>query len=213
MTPRVRVQSFSVSADGIGAGENQTLQRPFGDVDPGVLHAWAFATASFPARTGPGGSRGLEDYLTRDFAHGIGAEIMGRNKFGPIRGPWPDHDWTGWWGDEPPFRTPVFVLTHHPRPSFSLGETTFHFLDATPHEALERAKEAADGGDVRIGGGVSTVREFLEADLIDEMHVAVVPHQFGEGLRLWERPEDLEGRFQLEKVTAPSGVTHCFLWR
>ena len=213
MTQRVRVQNFGVSRDGIGAGREQTLEHPFGHVDPGELMAWAFETAQLPGRSEPGGSRGLEDYLTRDFAHGIGAEIMGRHKFGPQRGPWPDDGWEGWWGDEPPFRTPVFVLTHHPRPSLVKGETTFHFLDATPQVALEQAKEAAGGEDVRIGGGVTTVREFLEADLIDEMHVAIAPVEYGTGLRLWERPEDLQDRFHLEKITAPSGVTHCFLWR
>ncbi|MFC7375638.1 dihydrofolate reductase family protein [Brachybacterium sp. GCM10030267] len=213
MTQRVRVQNFNVSRDGIGAGENQTLERPFGEVDPGDLFGWAGATASWVNRTDPGGTRGMEDYITRDFARNIGAEIMGRNKFGPIRGPWPDLEWEGWWGEEPPFHTPVFVLTHHPRPDLTLGETTFHFLEATPHEALERAKEAADGKDVRIGGGVTTLREFLDADLIDEMHVAVSPTELGTGLRLWDRPEDLTDRFHLEKVTPPSGITHCFFWR
>lgn len=213
MTQRVCVQNFTVSRDGIGAGQKQTLERPFGHVDPGDLMAWAFGTAHFPGRTDPGGSRGLEDYLTRDFAHGIGAEIMGRHKFGPQRGPWPEDGWKGWWGEEPPFHTPVFVLTHHPRPPLTVGETTFHFVDATPSAALEQAKAAADSKDVRIGGGVSTVRQFLEADLIDEMHVAIAPLEYGTGLRLWDRPEELEDRFHLEQVTAPSGVTHCFFWR
>ena len=215
---RVRVQQFGVSLDGIGAGEDQTLERPFGrgrfgDIDPGELFRWAGATASWTLRTEPGGSRGLEDYLLRDYSHGIGAEIMGRNKFGPVRGPWPDEDWTGWWGDEPPFRCPVFVLTHHPRPSFTLADTTFHLFDATAQEALQQALTAADGKDVRIGGGVSTVRQFLDADLIDEMHVAIAPLEFGSGLKLWDAPEDLTDRFHLEKIPAPSGATHCFFWR
>ena len=115
----------------------------------------------------------------------VGAEIMGRNKFGPVRGPWPDLEWQGWWGDTPPFRTPVFVLTHHVRPSFSLSDTTFHFLDAEPAEALRQAKAAANGKDVRLGGGVSTLRAFLDADLVDAMHVAVVPVELGRGGRLW----------------------------
>ncbi|GAA1319642.1 MAG: dihydrofolate reductase family protein [Brachybacterium tyrofermentans] len=223
MTPReqpqrVRVQNFTVSRDGIGAGEHQSLERPFGTVstgplDPSKLMAWSFETANFPGRTDGGGTRGLEDRLTRDFSQNIGAEIMGRNKFGPVRGPWPDEEWTGWWGEDPPFHTPVVVMTHHPRPSFSLSDTTFHFVDGTPREALEQAFAAADGKDVRIGGGVSTVRQFLEADLIDELHVAVAPLEYGSGLRLWDAPEDLTDRFHLEKVLAPSGVTHCFLWR
>ena len=213
MTPRVRVQNFGVSLDGIGAGEEQTLERPFGHVDPMVLMSWAFETASFPGRTEPGGSRGFEDHLTRDFARGIGAEIMGRHKFGPQRGPWTDDGWVGWWGEEPPFHTPVVVLTHHEREPLTVGETTFHFLDASPATALERALELADGQDVRIGGGVTTVREFLDADLIDELHVAIAPIEYGHGLRLWEAPEELEDRFHLEKITAPSGVEHCFFWR
>lgn len=210
---RVRVQNFGVSRDGIGAGEEQTRERPFGHVDPMELMGWAFDTAHFPGRSEPGGTRGFEDYLTRDFAHGIGAEIMGRHKFGPQRGPWPDDGWEGWWGEEPPFHTPVFVLTHHPRAPLTVGETTFHFLDATPRRALEQAKAAAGGLDVRIGGGVTTVREFLDADLIDEMHVAIAPVEYGTGLKLWDRPEDLADRFDIEQIAGPSGVTHCFLWR
>ena len=213
MGQRTRVQNFNVSRDGIGAGEDQSLEHPFGHVSPGDLIGWAGATASWVNRADPGGTRGVEDYITRDFAQNIGAEIMGRNKFGPQRGPWTDHTWEGWWGDEPPFHTPVFVLTHHPRPTLVKGETTFHFIDATPHEALEQAKSAADGKDVRIGGGVSTIRAFLEADLIDDMHVAVSNYNLDHGLRLWEQPEELNDRFHMEYVTPPSGVTHYFFWR
>jgi dihydrofolate reductase len=213
MSQRVRVQNFGVSRDGIGAGADQSFERPFGHVDPSEMMAWAFRTASFPGGSDPSGGRGFEDYLTRDFAHGIGAEIMGRNKCGPQRGPWPDDGWRGWWGEEPPFRTPVIVLTHHERPPLTVGQTTFHFLDASPAAALDRALALADGGDVRIGGGVTTVREFLDADLIDEMHVAIAPVEYGSGLRLWEGPQELVDRFHLEKFTAPSGVVHCFLWK
>ncbi|MFD4404686.1 dihydrofolate reductase family protein [Nocardia sp. NPDC058499] len=213
MSPLVRVQNFTVSADGYGAGTDQSLERPFGHADPGAMMAWAGATAHWPNRTDPGGTRGLDDYFTRDFARNIGAEIMGRNKFGPQRGPWENYDWQGWWGEEPPFHTPVFVLTHHPRPSFTLSDTTFHFLDTTPEEALKQAFAAADGKDVRIGGGVATVREFLAADLIDTLHVAVTPSELGAGERLWERPEELLDRFHLEKVPSPSGVVHHLFWR
>ena len=139
MAQLLRVQNFNVSRDGFGAGENQSFERPFGHADPGDMFAWAGATASWPNRTDPGGSRGLDDYFTRDFANNIGAEIMGRNKFGPLRGPWRDHEWQGWWGDEPPFHTPVFVMTHHERPSFTLSDTTFHFVDGDPATVLERA--------------------------------------------------------------------------
>ncbi|WP_017596804.1 dihydrofolate reductase family protein [Nocardiopsis lucentensis] len=213
MSQLLRVHCFCVSRDGFGSGEGQSPERPFGHADPTALFSWAGATASWPNRTDPGGSRGLDDYMTREFARDVGAEIMGRNKFGPQRGPWKDHEWKGWWGDEPPFHTPVFVLTHHVRPSFALSDTTFHFIDATPAEALERAKEAADGKDVRLGGGVATVREFLAADLVDTMHVAVAPVDLGKGEKLWDSPDELEDRFHHEAVPSPSGVTHHLFWR
>ena len=213
MSQLLRVHNFLLSADGFGAGEGQTLERPFGHANPMDLGGWAFATASWPNRTDGDGTRGLDDYFVRDFHRNIGAEIMGRNKFGPQRGPWADHDWKGWWGDVPPFHTPVFVLTHFPRPSFSLADTTFHFVDATPAEALQQAKHAADGRDVRLGGGVATVREFLEADLVDTMHVAVAPIELGRGEQLWESPDDLLDRFHHESVPSPSNVTHHIFWR
>jgi dihydrofolate reductase len=209
----LRVQNFTVSQDGFGSGEGQTLERPFGHANPMELMSWATATAHWPNRTDPGGSRGLDDYFTRDFAFNIGAEIMGRNKFGPYRGPWEDYEWKGWWGDVPPFHTPVLVLTHYVRPSFTLSDTTFHFVDATPAEALRQAKEAADGQDVRLGGGVETVREFLDADLVDTMHVAVAPLELGRGERLWDSHTDLLDRFHLDTVPSPSGVTHLLFWR
>ncbi|OQM81698.1 hypothetical protein B0E55_02218 [Rhodococcus sp. 66b] len=208
----LRVQNFSVSSDGIACGPDQSFESPFG-LDHGEMFAWAGATASWPNRTDPGGSRGIDDYFTRDFSNNIGAEIMGRNKFAPYRGPWENLEWQGWWGDEPPFHTPVFVLTHHVRPSFTLSDTTFHFVNAAPATALEQAREAAQGKDVRLGGGVSTIREFLDADLVDTMHIAVCPIEFGSGLRLWETPDELRDRFNLEIVPSPSGVTHHLFWR
>jgi dihydrofolate reductase len=213
MTQRVRVQNFTITQDGYGAGEGQTLEQPFGSIDVMQLMGWALSTASHPYRGNDGGSRGLDDYFIRDFAHNIGAEIMGRNKFGPIRGSWQNEEWQGWWGDNPPFHTPVIVLTHFPRPSFTLADTTFHFINASPHEALRIAKDAAAGLDVRIGGGVATVRQFLEADLIDEMHIAVAPIVAGKGERLWESYNHLLDRFNLETVSSPSGVTHLLFWR
>lgn len=188
MSQRIRVQNFTVSQDGYGTGEDQTLERPFGRADPAELMAWRFGTASWPGRSELGGTRGLDDYFERDFANGIGAEITGRNKFGPQRGPWTDDDWVGWWGDTPPFHTPVFVLTHHERPSITLADTTFHFLDATPAEAVEQATAAANGLDVRVGGGPSAVRSFVDAGLIDD-------------------------RFHHDTISSPSGVTHHILWR
>ena len=211
--PLLRVQCFTVSTDGFGAGAGQTLERPAGHADPAALLAWAGATASWANRTEPGGSRGLDDYFTRDMARNIGAEIMGRNKFGPQRGPWEDHDWQGWWGDEPPFHTPVFVLTHHPRPTFTLADTTFHFLAAAPTDALQHATDAAGGRDVRLGGGVATIREFLAADLVDTMHIAVAPVELGRGERLWTSPTDLLDRFHMDTVPSAGGVTHLLFWR
>ncbi|MET8910822.1 dihydrofolate reductase family protein [Micromonospora sp. NPDC004551] len=213
MSQLLRVQSFIVSRDGFGTGEGQSLERPFGHADPTALFAWRAATASFVYRTEPGGTRGLDDYIVRDYDRNIGAEIMGRNKFGPQRGPWENHEWQGWWGDNPPFHVPVFVLTHYERPSFTLADTTFHFLDASPAEALARAKQAAAGRDVRLGGGVATIREFLEADLVDEMHIAVAPVDLGRGERLWESHTELLDRFHIESVPSPSGVTHLLFWR
>ncbi|HEY3504080.1 MAG TPA: dihydrofolate reductase family protein [Actinocatenispora sp.] len=205
----LRVQNFNVSRDGYATGEGQSLDRPFGHADPTAMFSWAGATASWPMRTDPGGSRGLDDYLTRDYDRNIGAEIMGRNKFGPTRDP----GWQGWWGDEPPFRTPVFVLTHHPRPTLTLGQTTFHFVDADPATALALARDAAGGKDVRLGGGPTTVREFLDADLVDTMHVAVGPVDLGAGVRLWESPDELLDRFHRDVVPSASGVVHHLYWR
>jgi dihydrofolate reductase len=154
MTQLVRVQNFFLSSDGYGAGVDQSLEAPFGLAEPiggsapnlpFDLAAWALATASWPNRTEPGGTRGLDDYFVRDFSRNIGAEIMGRNKFGPQRGPWKDLDWKGWWGDDPPFHAPVFVLTHHHRPGFSLSDTTFHFVEAAPGEALRRVQGGRRG--------------------------------------------------------------------
>jgi dihydrofolate reductase len=213
MSQLLRVQCFTVSRDGFGTGEGQSLERPFGHADPQQLFAWRLPTASFVYRTEPGGTRGLDDYLARDYDRNIGAEIMGRHKFGPQRGPWEDHEWQGWWGENPPFHTPVFVLTHHERPSFTLSDTTFHFLDASPAQALARAKEAAAGQDVRLGGGVATVRAFSEADLVDTMHIVVAPLDFGRGERLWESHTDLLDRFHLDTVPSSSGVTHLLFWR
>jgi dihydrofolate reductase len=206
---RVRVHNFSISLDGFGTGEGQTFEAPFGHAGH-RLHEWFFPTRTFQEMRGePGGSAGIDDAFAKDWAHGIGAEIMGRNKFGYQRGPWVDQEWKGWWGDDPPFHTPVFILTHHPRPAMTMeGGTTFHFMDAGPAEVLEAAREAAHGLDVRIGGGPTTIRQFLAADLVDYMHIAMVPIVLGRGERLWDSLEDLEQRFHIEAVSSPSGVTH-----
>jgi dihydrofolate reductase len=212
---QVRVHNFAVSLDGFGTGAGQSLESPFGHAG-GRLLDWFFATRTFRAMHGEpgGGATGVDDAIASNWGPDIGAEIMGRNKFGPQRGPWTDEEWQGWWGDEPPFLTPVFVLTHHPRPSIEMkGGTTFHFIDASPAEALAAAREAAPGLDIRIGGGPSTVRQFLAADLIDHLHIALVPIILGRGERLWDGLEGLEQRFAVEAVSTPSGVTHLTFTR
>ena len=211
---RVRVHNFSVSLDGFSTGDGQRLDAPFGHAG-GRLMEWFFATRSFQEMHGElGGTTGGDDSFANNWGPGIGAEIMGRNKFGPQRCPWANEERKGWWGDDPPFHTPVFVLTHHTRPSIEMdGGTTFHFVDAGPAEALDLAREAAGGLDVRIGGGPSTVRQFLAADLVDHLHVVVVPLVLGRGERLWDGLEGLEQRFDTEAVSTPSGVTHLTFTR
>ena len=205
----VRVHNFAVSLDGFGTGEGQSLEAPFGHAGSRLLEGFLSTRTFQIIHGGQGGSYGADEAYASNWAAGIGAEIMGRNKFGPQRGPWTDEEWKGWWGDNPVFHTPVFVLTHYPRPTLAMeGGTTFHFINATPVEALELAKEAAGGLDVRIGGGPTTVREFLAADLIDHMHVIVAPIILGRGVRLWDGLEGLEERFNLEIVSIPNGNTH-----
>ena len=211
---RVRVHNFSISLDGFGTGEGQSLEAPFGHAGH-RLHEWFFPTRTFQGMHGETpGSTGIDDAFAQAWDSGIGAEIMGRNKFGPQRGPWSDEEWKGWWGDDPPFHTPVFILTHHRRPSIEMaGGTTFHFLDAEPADALDAAREAAGGLDVRIGGGPTTIRAFLAADLVDYMHIVVVPIVLGRGERLWDDLETIEQRFDIEAVSSPSGVTHLTFTR
>jgi dihydrofolate reductase len=211
---RVRVHNFSVSLDGYATGEGQSLEAPFGHAGS-RLHQWFFGTQAFTSMQGkPGGHTGADNALASTWGEGIGAEIMGRGKFGPQHGPWDDHEWAGWWGPNPPFHTPVFVLTHHPRPDLTMeGGTTFHFLDADPEQALARASEAAGGLDVRIGGGPTTVRAFLAAGLVDHLHVVIVPILLGRGVNLWDGLEGLEQRYDVESVTTPSGVTHVTFTR
>ena len=203
-----RVQSFSISLDGFGTGEGLSREAPFGNAGD-RLHEWMFETRWWHERDGqPGGSAGIDDAYLRLHDAGVGAEIMGAGKFG-YPGWHQDPEWKGWWGPEPPFHTPVFVLTHHRRPPLEMdGGTTFHFLDASPAEALRQAREAAGGQDVRIGGGVSVIRDFLAARLIDHLHIAVVPILLGRGVRLWDGLERLEHDYEVEVTTSPSGVTH-----
>ena len=179
---KVRVCCFGVSVDGFGAGANQSLQSPMGE-NGMALHQWAFPTRMFCQMQGkPGGEEGVDnDFALRGFDN-VGAWILGRNMFGPVRGDWGDESWKGWWGDTPPYHVPVFVLTHHARQPLEMqGGTTFHFVTGGIHEALERAREAAGEKDIRVGGGVSTIRQYLSEGLIDEMHLAQNPVVLGKG--------------------------------
>jgi len=185
--PRVRVNCFAVSLDGFAAGPGQELRQPMG-AGGMALHEWVFPTRSFRRQHGGGedGTTGVDDDFAARGMAGLGAWILGRNMFGPIRGGWGDLAWKGWWGDVPPYRVPVFVLTHHPRPPLEMaGGTTFHFVTEGMHEALRRAREAAGEKDVRIGGGTATVRQYLEAGLIDELHLAIAPVLLGRGENLF----------------------------
>jgi dihydrofolate reductase len=186
MMPKLRVESFSLSLDGFGAGPNQSLGDPLG-VGGSGLHTWALTTKTFQRMFGnDGGESGTDnDFAVRGFTN-VGAWILGRNMFGPIRGPWLDGNWKGWWGDNPPYHTQVFVLTNHPRESLSMeGGTTFHFVTDGIFNALERATEAANGSDVRVGGGIATIRHYLRERLIDEMHLAISPLLLGSGENLF----------------------------
>ena len=182
---RVRVHSFTISLDGYGAGPLQTREVPLG-VGGEALHDWLIQTRTFQSMIGKtGGTTGTDDDMAARFGVGVGAWIMGRNMFGPIRGAWPDDAWRGWWGKNPPYHGPVFVLTHYARPPIEMeGGTVFHFVTGGSREAFDRAMAAADGKDVQIGGGVSTIRQYLEAGLIDELHVAISPRLLGSGEHL-----------------------------
>jgi dihydrofolate reductase len=182
---KLRVQSFAISIDGYGAGPGQDLEHPLGIGGP-ELFDWAFRTRTWHQMHGqPDGETGVDDDIAAQGFAGLGAWILGRNMFGPVRGPWPDESWKGWWGEEPPYHVPVFVLTHHPRKPLTMaGGTEFHFVTEGIHAALQQARQAAGERDVRLGGGVATIRQYLQAGLIDELHVAMVPVLLGRGEHL-----------------------------
>lgn len=209
----VRVQHVSISLDGFATGEGQSLEEPFGHAGH-RLHEWMFATRWGRRMFGQaGGTAGVDDTFLRLFDQGIGAEIMGANKFGPP-GWQADPEWKGWWGPNPPFHTPVFVLTHRPRPPIGMeGGTVFHFIDAAPVEALAAARAAAGGGDIRLGGGPTMLRAFLAAGLVDHMHLVLVPIVLGRGVRLWDGLEGIEKDYAVETTVSPSGVTHLMFGR
>jgi dihydrofolate reductase len=206
---RLRVHGFAISLDGYGAGPNQDRDNPLGVGGP-ALHEWVFRTRTFQQLHGKdGGTTGIDDdFVARGF-HNIGAWIVGRNMFGPIRGPWPDDAWKGWWGDNPPFHTPVFVLTNHPRASIDMsGGTTFHFVTNGIHAALERAVDAVNGQDVRLGGGVATIRQYLRAGLIDEMHLGMSPILLGSGECLLEGMDMPKFGYQCTQHATTPNATH-----
>jgi dihydrofolate reductase len=210
--PKVRVSSFSVSIDGFGAGPHQDLANPLG-VGGMALMDWAVATRAFKKLHGQeGGSTGPDDdFAARGFEN-VGAWILGRNMFGPIRGAWPDETWKGWWGDEPPYHVPVFVLTHHARASIPMkGGTTFHFVTEGIHSALEQASQAAKNKDIRVGGGVATVRQFLTAGLLDEVHLALSPALLGKGEALLTGIDMTKLGFECTEHLATPQATHVVL--
>ena len=211
-TGLLRVHCFGVSLDGFGAGPNQTLETPLG-VGGESLHEWFFPTRTFRQMTGEGGgTTGIdEEFATRGLQN-VGAWILGRNMFTPSRGEWPDDNWKGWWGENPPYHVPAFVLTHHARPSITMeGGTTFHFVTEGIHAALKRAREAAGGKDVRVGGGAATVRQYLREGLIDELHFAIAPILLGSGESLFGGINLLKLGYHCVEHVATPAATHVVL--
>ena len=209
---KVRVLCFGVSLDGFGAGADQSLQNPLG-VHGLEMMEWVFPTRMFRTMYGKdGGETGIDNRMAERGFENIGAWILGRNMFGPVRGPWPDESWKGWWGDEPPYRVPVFVLTHHPRPPLPMkGGTEFRFVTEGLEAALEQAKAAAAGRDVRIGGGVATVRQYLQARLIDELHLAQRPVLLGRGEALWNGLDLRALGYECAETIVGERATHLLL--
>jgi dihydrofolate reductase len=212
----VRVESFTISLDGFGAGPDQTREEPLG-VGGEALHDWFIPTRTFQRLDliprGAGTTGIDDDFAARGFRN-IGAWILGRNMFGPIRGPWGDSDWKGWWGTNPPYHVPVFVLTHHPRDPIEMeGGTTFRFVTGGIHEALDQARQAANGKDVRIGGGADTIRQYLRDRLIDELHIAIAPILLGRGERLFEALDMHKLGYEVVEFAASEKATHIVLRR
>lgn len=213
---RLLVRSFGVSLDGFAAGPDQSLQHPLGVRGPELMD-WFFPTRVWQQMQKTGetnGETGVDNEMAEQGFAEMGAWILGRNMFGPVRGPWPDESWKGWWGDEPPYHVPVFVLTHHARAPLAMkGGTTFHFVTGGIHDALEQARAAAGGRDVRLGGGAATVREYLKAGLIDELHLAVRPVLLGKGEALFAGLDLPALGYKCERQVAGERATHMFLRR
>jgi dihydrofolate reductase len=209
---KLRVHNLAVSLDGYVAGPNQSADNPLGEGGM-ALHEWVFATRTGRRMVGEaGGNDGVDDEFLARGDQGIGATIMGRNMFGPIRGPWGDDSWKGWWGQDPPYHHAVYVLTHHPHPPIPMqGGTTFHFVTDGIESALHQAMAAAAGQDVRLGGGAATVRQYLRAGLVDELHLAIVPILLGSGERLFDDIGSATGRYACTEMTSSSSVTHVRL--
>lgn len=211
---KLRVHSFSISIDGYGAGPHQDLDNPLG-VGGATLHEWVFATRTFQKLFGSeAGATGVDDdFAARGFSN-IGAWIIGRNMFGPIRGAWPDDQWKGWWGENPPYHAPVFVLSHHPRESIEMaGGTTFHFVTDGIQTALKRAEESANGQDVRLGGGVATIQQYLRAGLIDEIHLALAPTLLGSGEHLLAGLDAVALGYRCSEHVSTAHAAHFVLTR
>jgi dihydrofolate reductase len=209
---KLRVQSFAVSIDGFGAGPDQDLHNPLGVRGPELME-WFFHTRFWRKMHGQdGGETGVDNRIAEQSFEGIGAWILGRNMFGPVRGPWPDESWKGWWGEEPPYHTPVFVLTHHPRATLQMaGGTQFHFVTEGIQAALQQARAAAGGRDVRLGGGAATIRQYLRAGLIDGLHLALSPVLLGTGEHLFHGIDLHALGYACEKCIAGERATHLFL--
>src|SRR5438045_3777922 len=212
--PKLRVHNFSLSLDGYGAGPDQDVEEPLG-VRGRELHEWAFATRHFREIMGmDGGDEGVDNRFAAAGDEGIGATVMGRNMFGPVRGEWLDESWRGWWGDDPPYHHDVFVLTHHAREPVEMeGGTTFYFVTDGIHTALDRAFDAAVGGDVRLGGGVATIQQYLRAGLIDELHLAIVPVLLRRGERFFDHLDGGPAGYACVELVSTAAAVHVRLSR
>ena len=211
---RVRVENFTISLDGYGAGSDQSIDNPLG-IGGEEMHDWVTSSRSWRQMHGKdGGTEGIDDDFAKRGTSNIGAWIIGRNMFGPVRGPWPDMNWKGWWGDNPPYHVPVYVLTHHARPPLEMvGGTTFYFITKGIYDALAKAQIAANGKDIRIGGGAETIQQYLSEGLIDELHIAITPTILGSGERLFDGIDLRKSGYKCVRFETSEKATHVVLQR